>query len=176
MAGENRLARNIRAIAEKTAITIYQGVVTATDGNTCSVRFGSQVIDGIRLRASLSDVDRQFLVTPKVGTAVIVGSLSGDLSELVVLQADEVESIEINGGRNGSFINILDLTAKLNNLVNEVNSLKDTFNSHTHSGTVTGTAAGGVVTGKCICSAPAGKAGKASKFDYRDYEDTAITH
>lgn len=176
MAGESRLARNIRDLVGGKVLTIYQGEVVKVDGNMCTMRFANQEISDIRLRASSIDVDKQILITPKVGSAVIVGSLSGDLSELVVLQVDEVESIEINGGKLGGLIKIKNLTDKLNKLVREVNALKNTFNSHTHNGTITGTAAGGAVTGVCTCAAPAQQAQYASEFNKNDYEDTTIKH
>lgn len=169
MAGEMRLARNIRDLVGKTQMSIYQGIVSGVDGVTCSIRFGSQEVSGIRLRASLSDNDRQILVVPKVNTAVIVGSLSGDLSDLVVLKADEVESIEVNGGELGGLINIEDLTDKLNRLVNEVNALKNKFNAHTHTGTCS-------IGGTCSCLPPTSKAQDATRFNKNDYEDTTVTH
>lgn len=176
MAGEMRLARNIRDLVGKTQLSIYQGIITGVDGVTCSIRFGSQEVSGIRLRASLSDNDRQILVVPKVDTAVVVGSLSGDLADLVVLKADEIESIEVNGGKLGGLINIGDLTDKLNKLVNEVNALKDAFNGHTHKGSIEGTCPTGSVTGSCSCLAPTSKAQKATSFNKDDYEDTTVTH
>ena len=61
MAGEVRLARNIRDLVGKTQMSIYQGIVSGVDGVTCSIRFGSQEVSGIRLRASLSDNDRHMV-------------------------------------------------------------------------------------------------------------------
>lgn len=176
MAGENRLARNIRELMGGGTVTIYQGEVVKVEEKTCAVRFGSQTVDGIRLRASLTDRDRQCIAVPKVGSAVIVGSLSGDLSELVVLQVDEVESIEVNGGKLGGLININDLTGKLNKLVNEVNMLKSQFNGHTHTGTIEGTSPSGPVSGTCTCIAPGTKANDITSFDSSDFEDTTVTH
>lgn len=102
----------------------------------------------------------------------MVGSLSGDLSELVVLKVDEIESIEVNGGKLGGLINIEDLTKKLNNLVNEVNALKNKFNTHTHTVATTGTSAAQSGTAAPVTS----PASAASKFDKTDYEDKTITH
>lgn len=180
MAGERRLARNILDLTTKSQIFIYQGIVTKVDGVCCSVRFGNLEISDVRLRASISSNDKQIIVVPKSGTAVIVGSLSGDLSNLVVLKVDEIESIEVNGGRLGGLVNIEDLTDKLNNLVSEVNKLKDCFNQHTHTGTVTGTATVGSaavpVAGSCTTVVPNPKASNVSKFNKKDYEDTTVTH
>lgn len=176
MAGESRLARNIRDLVGGRTLTIYQGEVTKVDGSVCTVKFANQEISDIRLRASSVDVDKQMLITPKVGSSVVVGSLSGDLSELVVLQVDEVESIEINGGEFGGLIKIGDLTDKLNKLVREVNALKNTFNSHTHTGTIEGTSPSGPVTGSCNVLAPSSQAQQATEFNKDDYEDTTIKH
>ncbi len=57
MTPERRLAENIRRI-NPTAMWLTQGEVTATDGVTCSVKIGDAELEGIRLRASLSDVDK----------------------------------------------------------------------------------------------------------------------
>lgn len=172
MAGESRLAKNIRDIAGSSQIAIYQGIVSKVDGSSCAIRFGRQEITDVRLRASLSKNDKQILIVPREGTAVVVGSLSGDLSELVVLKVDEIESIEVNGGKLGGLINIEDLTKKLNNLVNEVNALKNKFNTHTHTVATTGTSAAQSGTAAPVTS----PASAASKFDKSDYEDKTITH
>lgn len=135
-------------------ITIYQGIVNSVDGCLCEVQVGGIAIPDVRLRASEMDDDGQMLVTPKVGTAVIFGSLSGDLSQLVILQVDHIETIVINGGKLGGLINIEQITDKINELVN-------TFNSHTHPGV----------------HGPTGTPnGTANNFDKGDYEDETIKH
>lgn len=155
------LAERIRALGGTRQTTLLQGIVKTVDGLTCSVEFGGITIDGIRLRASEADNDSHILIKPKLNTPVIVGSLSGDLRELVVLAVDQVEEVEvhatkitINDGQNGGLIKISDLTEKINGLVN-------TFNSHTHQGAhgPTGTP---LVT--------------ANALNKSDYEDTSIKH
>lgn len=166
-----RLRDNIKAIAGGQAMTIYQGLVTAIDGDTCTCRFGELEIDDIRLRASLAGVEKRMLVTPKVGSAVVVGSLSGDLTALVVLQVDEIDSIEINGGRLGGIINIETLTDKINALV-------DAFNSHTHLlpvGSVNVTGSYGPASNVAPVQVPEVPA-KAAKLNRDDYEDEKIRH
>lgn len=81
--------------------------------------------------------------------------------------------IKFNGGDNKGLINIEDLTSKLNQLVDEVNQLRTTFNTHTHSVTTAGTAIAqsGVASPTTTpVSAP------VSSFRTDDYEDTKITH
>ena len=125
----------------------------------------------IRLRASLTERERQMLVVPKIGSAVILGSLSGDLADLAVLQVDEIERIEINGGQLGGLINISELTDKINALI-------DMFNSHTHSlptGTVAVAGNAGTMSNPSEVLVPEVRR-KAEKFNKEDYEDNTIKH
>lgn len=170
MQPEQRLIRNIRAAVGPTPITVYQGIVASVEGITCTVTFGSQSVSGIRLRASEADQDAQILLVPRVGSAVVVGSLSGDLSQLAVLSVDAVERIEINGGQLGGLINIEQLTAKINELV-------EAFNKHTHTLII-----GSVVVGPTPQLANENPITvpkpliPASRLEREDYEDTTITH
>lgn len=141
-------------------ISICQGIVKSVTGQLCEVEIGNIIIPDVRLKASELDDDGLMLVTPKVGSAVTVGSLSGDLSQLVVLQVDHIETIVINGGKLGGLINIAQLTSKINELV-------DTFNKHTHNVTVSHP--GGTFT-----TVKPGAA--ASSFKESDYEDATIKH
>mgnify|MGYP003300067180 CR=1 FL=1 len=170
MTPERRLAENIRRI-NPTAMWLTQGEVTATDGVTCSVKIGDAELEGIRLRASLSNVEKQILIVPKVGSAVTLGCLTADLNNMVVLQVDEIESITVNGGELGGLVKIQELTDKLNELV-------DKFNSHTHSlasGTVNVAGTMGSATNAQSITVPA-TTKKADKFNTSDYEDETITH
>lgn len=167
MTQEQRLIRNIKAAAGPQQLAVYQGEVVAVDGETCTVVFASQRVEGVRLRASTSELEQQLLVVPKVGSAVVVGSLSGDLAELVVLVVDEIERIEINGGKLGGLVNIGPLVDKLNELVRS-------FNAHTHT-----IPSGGVVCGELPNAAPVSvpkTAGSAQEFDRGDFEDETIKH
>lgn len=157
-----RLADNIRSLVGAQKITIYQGIVEKVDGITCTCRFGNVSVSGIRLRASVTADENQMLVTPATGSAVIVGSLSGDLNQLVVLQADRVESVVINGGKLGGLVNIKDLTDKINALV-------DLFNTHTHLVNTTGTAASQTGTAQATQQT-------AQRFSAKEYEDEKIKH
>ena len=166
-----RLYENIRKVSGAMPLTICQGIVSKIDGITCSCKFGNMEISGIRLRASFTERDRQMLVVPKVGSAVILGSLSGDLSDLVILQVDEIDRIEINGGELGGLINIKALTDKINELV-------QVFNSHTHNlaiGSVSVTGSSGASANTQPITVPA-ISDKASAFKQDDYEDTHIMH
>ena len=167
MQPEQRLIRNIREAAGPKPLTVYQGIVAAVAGVSGTGTLGAPDVSGIRLRASEADNQAQIILVPRVGTAVVVGSLSGDLSQLVVLSVDEVERIEINGGKLGGLINIEAITDKINQLV-------EAFNAHTHI----------IPTGAIVCgsypnanpvTAPK-TLSPADSFDRTDYEDTTIKH
>lgn len=156
-----QLQEHLRNVAGgRKTISIYQGIVKSVDGNLCEVNVGNINIPGVRLKASELADDGLMLITPKVGSAVTIGSLSGDLTELVVLQVDHIETIVINGGKLGGLINIEQLTDKINELV-------ESFNSHTHQVTVSHPG-GTFTTVKPMES--------AKTFDKGDYEDVKIKH
>lgn len=157
-----RLQDNLRKISAGKQITIWQGIVKSVEGITCTVTFGNQDVSGIRLRASEKENADNILITPKAGTAVTVGSLSGDYTQMVVLQIDQIESIVINGGKLGGLINIETLTEKINALV-------DTFNKHTHQVSTTGSSTAQSGTAAATTNT-------AQKLNSKDYEDSTITH
>lgn len=155
-----RLQELLRDAGGGRETTLYQGVVKSVEGQTCTVTVGNVDVPGVRLKASETEDKGRMLVTPKVGTAVTMGSLSGDMAELVVVQVDHVERIELNGGLLGGLVNIEELTAKINELV-------DAFNSHTHQVTVAHP--GGTFTTVKPMKA-------ANRFAKGDYEDETIKH
>lgn len=156
-----KLQEHLKNVAGgRNTVSICQGIVKSVDGNLCEVTVGNLDIPGVRLKASELDDDGLMLITPKVGSAVTIGSLSGDLTELVVLQVDHIETIVINGGKLGGLINITQLTDKINGLV-------ESFNSHTHQVTVSHPG-GTFTTVKPMES--------AKTFDKGDYEDVKIKH
>lgn len=151
-----------RAAGGGRQIAVYQGIVKSVEGLTCTCTFGSVDVSGIRLRASETEDDSQMLITPAVGSAVTVGSLSGDLAQLVVIQVDRVQSITINGGKLGGLVNIGALTDKLNELV-------DAFNNHIHPVKTSGNAVEQEGTASEVLI-------KANSLSRDDYEDKKINH
>lgn len=143
-----------QASLEGGRVTILQGIVKEVSGVTCTVEIGSLTVSDVRLRASEKQEETQILITPAIGSAVILASLSGDMTNLVVVAVDVAESITINGGKLGGLINIEALTAKLNELV-------QVFNSHTH------TAPNGPTTPPTT---------SAKQLQRKDYEDEKIKH
>lgn len=153
---------NLMRTANPQGITLMQGIVKAVDGATCTVDIAGQLVESVKLRATSMEDDGQLLIIPAVGSAVIFGSLTGDLGNLVVLQVDRAEQIVINGGKLGGLVNIQALTDKLNELVRA-------FNSHTHLVNTTGSATAQSGTAQAITQ-------QTASFNASDYEDQKITH
>ena len=133
---------------------ICQGIVSKVDGITCTVEIGGLSVPGVRLRATEMSANDAVLITPKIGSAVVVGSLTGSVDELVVLVVDRAESVTFNGGNLGGMVNVAELTKKINALI-------DALNTHTHP------------TPNGMSSPPAAQ---FVKFNKSDYEDEKITH
>lgn len=165
MAPYKELTDRLKAL-QPTKEIFVSGVVVSVDGCTCMVEVGSSQIEA-SLRPTEMEQSGELLLIPKVGSAVVLASMNGDYSSLVVLSCDVVEKvllsgeliyqsakITINDGSFGGLIKIKDLTEKLNALV-------DAFNTHTHPHPQGPT------------SAPQQQ---AQSFAAADYEDTSVTH
>lgn len=144
----------------RTPTGIIVGKVERVNGLEVEVAMGNTRV-AARLRPTALPNDAQLLITPAVDSAVVLGSLSGDLTELVVLAVDKADRIEttgeviLNGGGLGGLINVGDLTAKLNELV-------QTFNTHTHTDSMGGTTLTPLKP--------------AATFRRGDYEDNQVKH
>lgn len=166
------VARRIREIAGSKDINrppLFPVLVTDVLGATCSGRIDEMEVTDIRLRAVVDGEDEQLLITPKVGSYILVADLSGGtFRQLSAISYSEIESVHIkigattldmdaagivlNGGSLGGLVAISELTSKLNALV-------DTFNAHTHP--VAGNAASATVN-------------QAAPFSKGDYENEKV--
>lgn len=109
------------------------------------------------------------VVTPR-GNSLYMDDKTGDIhiNTQGTVYVDSESNIIFNQGKKGGLINILDLTNKLNNLVQEVNQLRSLFNIHTHYGVQPGSGS----TGN-----PSSSMNKSiTRFDSSDYEDTKVKH
>lgn len=140
-------------------MTLMSGKVKKVDGLEVVVQMGSTEVTA-QLRATAMKQDGQILMTPAVDSAVVVGSLSGDLTRLVVLAMDRCDKIEmkgevvLNGGQYGGMVQVEELTSKLNELVNA-------FNTHTHP---------------CPQGSTSPSTTVAKSFVRSDYENTKVKH
>lgn len=141
----------------------FTAQVVSVDGECCTVDYNGLQVSDVRLRAVVNGEQSKILVTPKVGSYVMVVSLTDDMTQLIVSAFSEVDKIEIdtgkivlNGGQNGGIVNITQLTQKLNDMVNM-------FNAHMHTAPIGGTT-----------TPPIGA--PAAPFNASDYNDDKILH
>lgn len=161
---DREIKQAIRNIVGKNPIWSMPAKVVSIQGEECTCEVGGMELQGVRLKAVTDGNDQSLLVTPKVGSIVLLVDMSaGELRDLNIIAYTEVETIQINGGNNGGLINI-------NVLVNKLNDLVKAFNDHTHQVTTSGSA----TTQMGESTAPLGR--RAQKFIKADFEDTKITH
>ncbi len=115
---------------------IFNAKVKSVDGETCSVDLDGMELTDVRLRAVVNGENSKILVTPKIGSHVLVADLCrGDMRETAVLGYSEVDKIEIdcadkiviNGGHNDGLVKIGPLVDRLNYIERKIGALMDIF-------------------------------------------------
>lgn len=101
-----------KALIEALGITpnlAITATVVSIENDTCTVRLPSKlVLSDVRLKATITDESDSFLIIPKVNSEVVLMSQTGELSGLMVLKVDAVESIRY---KKGDFEFVVDGTA-----------------------------------------------------------------
>lgn len=117
----------------------------------------------------LDGPDKMGIITPN-GNVLILDDTNGELKVItngnINIKSNKV--VQINDGVNLGMIKIKELTQKLNQTISELESLREAFNNHTHSGVQTG----GGVSG--ITVTPVSKS--FTPYNQEDYEDKNCTH
>lgn len=98
-------------------------------------------------------------LTSKGGTVTLNGEYINILSKSGVI---------VNKGDNDGLVNVVDLTTRLNKLVQEIEQLKAELATHTHSGVLSGPA----VTGTPVVPPTT----VFTPFQETDYQDTSVIH
>lgn len=117
----------------------------------------------------LDDPNKMGIITPN-GNLVILDETSGELNIFtegsITIKSNKV--IQFQNGSNEGLIKINELTNKLNQTISELEALRSSFNTHTHSG---------VQSGGGTSAIPLQQITKAfSKYDKNDYEDKNCIH
>lgn len=99
--------------------------IKSVQGDHCTITLKSGLdLSDVKLKATI-DGDNYLLIIPKVGSKVVVLSLSGELDNLSVIKVDEVERIELIIG---------DTNFKIDNQGYEINqgseNLKEVLNDY----------------------------------------------
>jgi len=148
---------------------------------TCDVKpvtgKGDTPIEGVFLNVVPNDGE---IKVPAVGSMVVVVQSTynksyvigfSDLTEWNITISNTVidmvaGTIQFGDGSYDGLIKIIDITAKLNNLVTEITALKTAFNSHTHPTAATGSPSMPTIS----------FTGNFSNFNKTDYENNNIKH
>lgn len=102
--------------------------VKSIEGNTCTIEIDENFsVSDVRLKPTTDQLPDDIILTPAIGSSVLVGSLSGDFSNLFILQADTISEavvkigaislkidkngIVANDGNNDGVVNIGELMA-----------------------------------------------------------------
>ena len=94
-----------RMFPQPTVITTAE--VVSVEGDTCTVKFGEGLnVPGVRLRATKSDINTKLLITPRVGSFVLIGSQSGDFRDCNVLLVEEPETVAITAAKMNIVIDV----------------------------------------------------------------------
>lgn len=93
-----------------------QAKVTSLEDDTCSVILASGLeLNDVRLKASIGGDDDYFIQRPKIGSKVMLLSVTGSLDDLMVLKADEIENFEFSSNGLKILIDSEDGKVKIGN-------------------------------------------------------------
>jgi hypothetical protein len=88
------LKRLIREIVGANPNLPISGVVTSVGSEVCSVQVSKDlVLTDVKLKATISESENFVMLVPKVGSDVLLLSLTGDLKNLCVIKVNEAEKI-----------------------------------------------------------------------------------
>lgn len=89
-----QLKKMLREIVDVNPNLPIVGVVTQVGEQTCSVKIDSGLeLSGVRLKATINDGASYFIIKPKIGSSVVLLSLTGGLENLTVVKVDQVQMI-----------------------------------------------------------------------------------
>lgn len=95
MTSEELLQKMIR-VMRQTSLPVFIAEVKKVKGNVCTVVFPDGFeLEGVRLKAAIDEKEEFVLITPKIGSTVLLGSLSQSESDgdFYVIACNEVASI-----------------------------------------------------------------------------------
>ena len=165
------IKNKLQKICQPKGLRLYFAeIVSIQDDTTCTVKLEDDLqLSDVRLRSVVNSEKSGIVITPAVGSVVLVADLSGGkLSSMAVIMYSEIDKIEINGGKNGGLINIEDLVSHINTIEDDINTLKTAMSGWTPTPQDGGAALKGAVTswaGQSI-----------TKTKKSDIEDDKIKH
>lgn len=118
----------------------FPAIVESIEGVTCTVKVDNLSISDVKLKPTTEETENTFLLTPAIGSAVLVGSLSGDYKSLFILHADALSAaylkvdkmsfkvdksgVEINEGNNKGLVKIDDMVKWMQKVYSDLQTIK----------------------------------------------------
>lgn len=95
----SKIRKSIREVAGIQLNLPFTAKVTAVQNETCSVELKSGLkLTDVKLKATINEGADYIVLKPKVGSMVVMISLSGELDNLTVIKIDSIEKIEVKQG------------------------------------------------------------------------------
>lgn len=94
----NDIKKTLREIVGANPNLPITAIVKSVEGDSCTVELKSgYVATDVKLKATIGNED-YVILTPKVGSTVLILSLSGTLDNLTVVKVDQLEKMEYSQG------------------------------------------------------------------------------
>jgi len=121
-----QIKKQLREIVAANPNLPLQAEVTSLEDDTCTVKLATGLeLNDVRLKATIGGSDdNYFIQRPKIGSKVVLLSITGSLDDLMVLKIDELENVEFSQGGLSILIDSEDGKIAIEN---ENTSLKDIF-------------------------------------------------
>lgn len=98
MATPSEIKEVIRQVVGANPNLPITGVVKSVEGDSCSVELsGGFVVTDVKLKATIGNSD-YIIQTPKIGSTVVMLSLSGTLENLTLIKIDQLKKVEYSQG------------------------------------------------------------------------------
>jgi hypothetical protein len=119
-----KLADYLKGNGQINNIPLFNATVKSIEGESCTITIDDLELDEVRLKATINGNANKIIVTPAVGSMVLVGSLTGDLKDLAIIATDEIEKLEYE--QDGLKL-LIDSTDGKISISNTTISVKDVF-------------------------------------------------
>ena len=136
------LKQKLREVVGVNANLPLQATVTKVQTETCSVKLDTGLeLDDIRLKAAINSGTDFLMLRPKVGSKVLLLSMTGTLEDLAIIKIDQVKNIELKQGGMEILADAADGKVKIKNsgadfkeILDDLSALLKGFKVFTPSG------------------------------------------
>ena len=150
---QEEILRILKSMGNNKGVLTEPATIKSVDEakRSCVVTVDDYDIEDVRLNAVVDDDEDTSFIVPVVGSWVLVSYILGSETDAFIAAFSEVEkiitkansleaditditlknidSMVINDGQNAGLVKVVDLTSKLNNIENDINSLKQALNA-----------------------------------------------